>query len=150
MSTKNRVQKHTSPKINREILNETQKRIDYFAENPHKITSRLQKLGSEWDIERMLELNSSVLTLIGLTLTVFFSMWWLILPFAVQAFLMQHAVQGWCPPLPVLRRLGFRTSDEINYERYALKFLSGDFDNFPTNKNNIQRQNNGKDLLHAL
>jgi len=39
----------------------------------------------------------------------------------VAAFLLQHAVQGWCPPLPVFRRLGVRTADEINDERVALK-----------------------------
>jgi hypothetical protein len=45
----------------------------------------------------------------------------------VTAFLFQHAVQGWCPPLPILRRLGFRTASEIDTERYALKALRGDF-----------------------
>jgi hypothetical protein len=29
--------------------------------------------------------------------------------------------------VPILRRLGFRTADEINRERYALKALRGDF-----------------------
>jgi len=46
----------------------------------------------------------------------------------VAAFLFQHAVQGWCPPIPVLRRLGVRTSREIELERIALKALRGDFD----------------------
>jgi hypothetical protein len=45
----------------------------------------------------------------------------------VLTFLFQHAVQGWCPPLPVLRRLGVRTRKEIDRERYALKALRGDF-----------------------
>jgi hypothetical protein len=49
------------------------------------------------------------------------------LPVVVAGFLLQHALQGWCPPLPVLRRLGVRTADEINQERYALKALRGDF-----------------------
>jgi len=39
----------------------------------------------------------------------------------VTAFLLQHAIQGWCPPIPILRRFGFRTADEINRERYALR-----------------------------
>jgi hypothetical protein len=52
---------------------------------------------------------------------------WLALPALVTAFLFQHAVQGWCPPIPVLRRLGFRTMREIDTERYALKALRGDF-----------------------
>lgn len=45
----------------------------------------------------------------------------------VGGFLLQHALQGWCPPVPVLRRLGFRTQTEIDEERYALKALRGDF-----------------------
>jgi hypothetical protein len=36
-------------------------------------------------------------------------------------------VQGWCPPIPVLRRLGFRTAFEIDQERQALKLLRGDY-----------------------
>jgi hypothetical protein len=47
---------------------------------------------------------------------------------------LQHAVQGWCPPIPVLRRFGFRTADEINRERYALKALRGDFDGISDKK----------------
>jgi hypothetical protein len=39
----------------------------------------------------------------------------------------EHAVQGWCPPLPILRRMGFRTAREIDTERTALKALRGDF-----------------------
>ena len=39
----------------------------------------------------------------------------------------QNPVQGWCPPVPVFRRLGVRTREEIDRERYALKALRGDF-----------------------
>lgn len=51
----------------------------------------------------------------------------LALPALVTIFLLQHAVQGWCPPVPILRKLGFRTSYEIEEERRALKALRGDF-----------------------
>ena len=40
----------------------------------------------------------------------------------------RHAVKGWCPPVPLFRRLGVRTCGEIERERYALKALRGDFD----------------------
>lgn len=40
---------------------------------------------------------------------------------------LQHAVQGWCPPVPVFRRLGIRTAREIDLERYGLKAIRGDF-----------------------
>jgi hypothetical protein len=34
---------------------------------------------------------------------------------------MNHAVRGWCPPVTVLRALGFRTAKEIDAERQALE-----------------------------
>ena len=52
---------------------------------------------------------------------------WLVLPALVSAFLLQHSVQGWCPPIRVLRRLGFRTSFKIEEERQALKAIRGDY-----------------------
>jgi hypothetical protein len=30
-----------------------------------------------------------------------------VIPGLVAGFLLQHALQGWCPPVPVFRRLGF-------------------------------------------
>src|SRR3954471_19127459 len=51
----------------------------------------------------------------------------LALPVAVTAFLLQHAVQGWCPPVPFFRKRGVRTMLEIDEERFALKALRGDF-----------------------
>jgi hypothetical protein len=45
----------------------------------------------------------------------------------VTGFLLQHALQGWCPPVPFFRRRGVRTEAEIDRERYALKAVRGDF-----------------------
>jgi hypothetical protein len=94
---------------------------------PAAIERRLAELDQEWDIERYLETMAPTFTLIGLALGVTKSRAWLILPAVVQTFFLQHALQGWCPPIPLLRRLGIRTMDEINQERYALKALRGDF-----------------------
>jgi hypothetical protein len=54
---------------------------------------------------------------------------WLALPAVVLTFLVQHAIQGWCPPIPLFRSLGARTRKEIDLEKYALKVLGGDFGN---------------------
>jgi hypothetical protein len=78
------------------------------------------------------EANASALALIGLTLGVTRDRRWLALPGLVAAFLLQHALQGWCPPVPVLRRLGFRTAYEIEEERRALQALRGDYERLPT------------------
>lgn len=77
---------------------------------------------------RLLETNASALALLGLGLAVAHSRKWLIVPGVVLPFLLQHAVQGWCPPVPIFRRLGVRTRKEIDREKYALKALRGDFD----------------------
>jgi hypothetical protein len=75
----------------------------------------------------LLETNASLLAFTGLALGVAHRKKWLIIPGLVLPVLFQHAVQGWCPPIPVFRRLGFRTREEIDREKYALKVLRGDF-----------------------
>lgn len=111
----------------RRIRRQTEASLCYHAEHPHDIDRRLAELDREWDIERVLEANAASVSLLGLGLTVTSGRHWLVLPIAVAAFLLQHAMQGWCPPLPVFRRLGIRTTREIEAERYALKCLRGDF-----------------------
>ncbi|MBA4016093.1 MAG: hypothetical protein C0483_02780 [Pirellula sp.] len=129
-STRDRVPMNTDACINASIRRKTENNIAYFASGgSDAITRRLAELDDEWDIERMLETNAATATLIGMTLGVTVSKKWFVLPAAIAGFLLQHAVQGWCPPLPILRRLGFRTASEIDYERYALKALRGDFRN---------------------
>ena len=67
--------------------------------------------------------------MIGILLSILQGRKWLVLSLVVSGFLLRHAVEGWCPPVPVLRRLGVRTRLEIERERHALKLLRGDFDN---------------------
>lgn len=126
-STDLRVEENTPEEINRQIRRDLKARVLYFAERPEEMNRRLDELDREWDIERLLQANAGVLSLVGLTFGVLRSRWY-ILPAAAAAFLIQHAVQGWCPPVSLLRRIGIRTSREINHERYALKALRGDFD----------------------
>ncbi|QDV67986.1 hypothetical protein Poly24_16920 [Rosistilla carotiformis] len=128
-ATNRRVASHTCDAVNRQIAQQTRERIAHFSKRSHQeISQRLDELDHEWDIERALECNASALAFSGVMMAASVDRRWLILPAAVTAFLFQHAVQGWCPPLPILRRMGFRTSAEINEERYALKALRGDFE----------------------
>ncbi|MDJ0387235.1 hypothetical protein QMO56_03835 [Roseomonas sp. E05] len=126
-ATTERVSLHTTTAVNRRIRHETEARIAYFARHPAEIPARLAELDHEWDIERSLEANASSLAFTGIILGATLDRRWLMLPALVTAFLFQHAVQGWCPPVPVLRRIGFRTASEIEQERHALKALRGDF-----------------------
>lgn len=122
-----RVSSQTDETVTERIRQQTERNIVYFAAHPDQIERRLRELDEEWDIERVLETGSSTLTLTGLLLGIVRSRKWLLLSLGVQGFFMQHALQGWCPPLPLFRRLGFRTQYEIEQERYALKALRGDF-----------------------
>lgn len=122
-----RVSAHTSAETNQRLKNEFVRRLTYFAAHLDEIEARLDELDREWDIERAIETNASALAFVGIVLGVTGDRRWLLLPAAVTAFLFQHAIQGWCPPVPILRRLGFRTVSEIDHERYALKAMRGDF-----------------------
>jgi hypothetical protein len=129
-STVERVPTHTASEINDQIQQQTEANIAHYGcQGIKQIDQRLHELEEEWDIERLLEANAATVSLIGLTLGATVDRRWLVIPAAVAGFLLQHALQGWCPPLPVFRRLGFRTASEIDYERYALKALRGDFQN---------------------
>ena len=65
--------------------------------------------------------------LLGVTLGATVDRRFFYFPAIVGGFLLQHAVQGWCPPMFWFRRMSIRTQSEIDYERYALKALRGDF-----------------------
>lgn len=123
-----RVSDQTAPDVNASIKRDMEMRVRGYATQPESvITERLRELDREWDTERCLQTGASFFTMFGTTMGATVSRKWLILPAAVMGFFLQHAVQGWCPPLVVFRKLGVRTADEINEERYALKALRGDF-----------------------
>jgi hypothetical protein len=124
-----RVRRHTSERSNERIDRHIANTLrDYAGRTEGALTVRLDELDREWDIERTLQTNASALALVGLALGTAVDRRWLALSGGVLGFLLLHAVEGWCPPLPVLRRIGIRTRPEIDRERFALKFLRGDFD----------------------
>jgi hypothetical protein len=126
-ATESRVERSTADSVNRRIHKELEAFVSYYAHHPGEIDGRLRELDQEWDVERVLEANAAVIAMAGAGLGLIRRKWCL-LPILVGGFLLQHAVQGWCPPVPAFRRMGIRTTREINHERFALKALRGDFD----------------------
>lgn len=127
-STIERVPNNTSDEVNARILTQTKDNVIRISkQGPRAIDQRLVELDREWDIERMLETNAASAILLGTALGAFVHKRFFLLPALVSGFLLQHALQGWCPPLPLFRRMGVRTAAEIDQERYALKALRGDF-----------------------
>jgi hypothetical protein len=131
-ATARRVENSTDARVNERIRARTDAglvRLETAGDD--EIAARLGELDGEWDVERLLQVNASVLVLLGVFLGTRVDRRFLALPAAVFAFFGQHALQGWCPPIPVFRRMGVRTHREIARERYAIKALRGDFDGLP-------------------
>ena len=121
-TTAERVTSNTRPDINAWIWQQTEERMrDVASHGRFAIEHRLRELDEEWDVERYLETMAPTFTLVGLTLGVLKDRRFLLLPFIIQSFFLQHALQGWCPPLPLLRQMGVRTAQEIEQERCALE-----------------------------
>ena len=127
-STVDRVPQNTAESINRWIRHMTEQNVAQHAlRGRNAISQRLSELDNEWDIERLLEANAATVCLLGVALGTLVDKRFFYLPAVVGTFLLQHALQGWCPPVPVFRRLGVRTQSEIDQEKYALKAMRGDF-----------------------
>jgi hypothetical protein len=134
------VRANTAPEINQSIDKKIEENVRYYSGQPReKIARRVRELDEEWDIERILQAMASSLSLSGVMLGVTVDRRWFVVPSLVLSFLLLHAIQGWCPPIPLLRRLGIRTRDEIGRERYALKALAGDFAGVEGNIGNIEQ-----------
>ena len=131
-ATASRVERHTRPDINGWIRLRTDARIARLVgAQPVEFDARLAGLDREWDIERTLQANASTLVMLGTALGFLVDRRFFLLPAGVLAFFLQHALHGWCPPIPVFRRRGVRTAREIERERYGIKALRGDFDAVP-------------------
>jgi hypothetical protein len=126
--TSKRVFQSTTQAINKTIRNQTIKNLRPYIYCKKKFLSRkIRSLNKEWDTERILETYAATSILISTILANKYNKRWLSLTSCTSFFLLMHALQGWCPPLPLLRYLGIRTPEEIYKEKMAIKFYRGDF-----------------------
>jgi hypothetical protein len=124
-----RVRANTWVPVNDRLDIETQLRIREAAAfgSSDELTQRITHLDNEWDFDRTVETEASVMGLLGLALGITVDKRFLVLPAVVSTMLVVHATHGWYPLLPLFRRMGVRTQSEIDRERYALKAIRGDF-----------------------
>jgi hypothetical protein len=123
-----RVRAHTAAAVLQRIDDDTSASLLQRADaSPDTIATRLAELDREWDTDRAIELEASLMGLAGLALGTFVRPTFRAVPAVVAGAVLLHAVTGVYPLLPVFRRLGLRTAREIARERYALKALRGDF-----------------------
>ena len=95
----------------------------YTDKSKEEINNRIKELDEEWDIERVLETNAASAIILSTILGLAVNKKWFLATGFIGGFLLQHALQGWCPPGEVFRRLGVRTCSEIYYERESLESL---------------------------
>lgn len=131
LSGHDRVRAHTAEVVNRRLDRETQGRIEQLrGASDTQVARRLEELDREWDVERALMMFFSVAGGITFTMAVRsirpLRKWsgWLYLLATQIGFMGLHATYGWCPPLLLLRRLGFRTHPEIDAERRSLELMA--------------------------
>jgi hypothetical protein len=100
---------------------------------PEAINERLAELDREWTSGRMTKASTAVLILVGTALAVATGMWWwMILTAAGGLLLLQHSFgkRSWLGR--VFGEAGYRSSAEVEQEKFALRTLRGDFRHLPT------------------
>lgn len=140
-----RVRANTWHEVNERLDAEAAFQIQTAAQGRTDITARIGQLDREWDMDRVVETEGSLMGLLGLALAVTVHRGFLGVPGLVAAMLVVHGTHGWYPLLPVFRRLGIRSQFEIDREKYALKVLRGDFDGL----NASDRRDSGMERARA-
>ena len=122
--TATKVNKNTPDSINEAIQRKIADNIRLFKEKDKaEIKKRLEELDFEWDTERVLETNLAIITLLSSIYGLTKNRAWMLISGTASVFMIQHALQGWCPPLSLIRKLGIRTAEEIDQEKDALNHL---------------------------
>ena len=122
MQTKERVRSSTSRSQNQKIDRETKINLARYKDlDSASIQERIRELDKTWDIERTLMFNAATLSLTGAMLALFVNKKWAIMPAVVTSFLIQHTLQGWCPPLPLFRMMGIKSARSLTYMQQGLR-----------------------------
>ena len=94
--------------------------VAFFRANPEGVEARIDELANEWDVDRVLNVAAASGSLLGLWFSLTGNRLWLVVPLALTAGTLHHALTEASPAVDVVRRLGFRTRDEIEAEMMAL------------------------------
>jgi hypothetical protein len=125
------VRERTPSAINSQIDRETLEVLECFrSATPEDVELRIRRLEREWDLDRAADVAGGALAAIGLLLGIRRPRW-MTLPLAVQALLLLKASPVRVDPVTLaLRVIGFRSTKEIEREKFALKVLRGDYHRF--------------------
>jgi hypothetical protein len=128
VATTQRVENNTADSLERRFDEQLESNINKYAgAGVEEIDQRLRELDSEWNIERIIEIEAPTMIGLGAVLGATVSRSWFALSAMAASMVILHNMQGWYPMLPLFRRLGIRTQNEIEQERSALRALRGDY-----------------------
>ena len=102
------------------------------AGNRRRIARRLRELEEEPDLESVLERRASLVASLGFMAGAVVNRRLPSVPVSWTASLVRLAATNWLPMGALLRRMGLRTSREIEIERVALRLMLGDLERLPT------------------
>jgi hypothetical protein len=137
------VRTHTPDGVNRRIDERVERCVRHMAEQMDRsaISQYLEKLEHEWDLNRVVTVGASAVSVLGLALGWKSGRGWRVLSGVAAGLLLQHGVFGFGPLAELVRALGVRTRREIDLEKFALKALRGDFERIPHEGGPLARAN---------
>lgn len=125
--TTQRTERNTSQILERRFDEQLRGSIsEYIGADRQALDRRMRELDSEWNIERVIETEAPAMIGLGIALGALSNRKWFALSAMAASMVLLHNVQGWYPLLPIFRRMGIRTQQEIENERMALKVLRRD------------------------
>ncbi|WP_331117429.1 hypothetical protein [Archangium sp.] len=136
------VRTHTADGVNRRIDERVEGCVRHMAEQDRAaISDYLNKLEREWDLNRVVSVAASTVTVLGLVLGAKDGRGWRVVSGVAAGLLLQHGLLGFGPLAGLVRMLGVRTRKEIDLEKFALKALRGDFERIPHDGGPLARAN---------
>ncbi|HEY1954615.1 MAG TPA: hypothetical protein VGH28_03370 [Polyangiaceae bacterium] len=120
LRSRDRVRKRGSKKIAARLDAELERRLERAADDPLWARKRLHHLDREWDIDRAILVPFAFMGAAALILARRGKRLYRVPLGAQIGAMVAYATIGWCPPAAILRRLGFRTRQEIEAERLGM------------------------------
>lgn len=110
--------------INQRIERQIEANVGYFKQQDQEaIRARIERLEKEWDIDKTLKTGLTTLAAASAFLSAKSDKKWGLAAGIAGVFMAQQAAFGWSPAFAALRRLEFRTAEEIELERRAMMDL---------------------------
>ncbi len=115
-----RVRAHSSEAVNERVDRASEGAVERAKRDPDFVPQRLAQLEHEWELDRAVLVAFAAMGGVALGLGLRKRSFWRFPLMAQIGAMTAHALFGWSPQAVVLRRLGFRTRQEIDTEHNAL------------------------------